>query len=48
MEKEVHENLNQMNKGITKETDENVIIFDNVPIISPNGDVLISGINFKI
>jgi ATP-binding cassette, subfamily D (ALD), member 3 len=40
-------NLNQMNKGSIVETDS-AIAFDNVPIVSPNGDVLCESLNFKI
>lgn len=39
------DNINSINVGITEET-EDYIIFDKVPIISPNGDVLVKEISF--
>lgn len=39
------DNINEINKGITEET-EDYIHFDRVPIISPNGDVLVKEISF--
>lgn len=40
-------NLNQLSKGELIET-ESEIAFENVPIVSPNGDVLIESLSFKI
>lgn len=41
------DNINSINLGITEET-ENFIVFDKVPIVSPNGDVLVKEISFEI
>mgnify|MGYP006898467825 CR=1 FL=1 len=46
IEKDVRENINKLNQGTIRETDENIIIFDKVPIISPNGDILVAAISF--
>ncbi len=40
-------NLNQLSKGEIVETD-NEIAFDNIPIVSPNGDMLVETLSFKI
>lgn len=42
------ENINQINKGTIKVVEQDVIIFDNVPIVAPNGDILIKAISFEI
>lgn len=39
--------LNEIQKGVTEETDD-YIVFDRVPIVSPNGDVLVKEISFQI
>ena len=37
-----------MNKGVIKQTEENIIFFDKVPIVAPNGDLLVNEMTFKI
>jgi hypothetical protein len=39
------DNINSINVGVTEET-EDYIVLDKVPIISPNGDVLVKEISF--
>ncbi len=41
------DNINEINRGLTEFT-EDYINFDRVPIISPNGDVLVKEISFEI
>lgn len=41
------DNINEINKGITEES-EDYIKFDKVPIVSPNGDVLVKEMSFEI